>query len=95
MAAEIEWAANRDRGRLDKKMKRSFVAMMLALTLLMLSGCAYLPLAGLTDMLPDSRPREATLDGDSVIISREEYERYQQFDTLLELMDLENCSFYE
>ena len=76
-------------------MKKLLLAVTWALMLCMLSGCAYLPLAGLTDMLPTTKPSEAQIDGDSVIISREEYDRYQQFDTLIELMDLANASFFE
>ena len=76
-------------------MKKLLLAVTWALVLCVLSGCAYLPLAGLTDMLPATKPSEAQIDGDSVIISREEYDRYQQFDTLIELMDLANASFFE
>ena len=76
-------------------MKKIFLAITLTLVLCMLAGCAYLPFSGLTDMLPAEQPSEARVDWDSVIITREEYERYQQFDTLLELMDLANASFFE
>ena len=76
-------------------MKKLLLAVAWVLVLCVLSGCAYLPLTGLTDMLPATKPSEAQIDGDSVIISREEYDRYQQFDTLIELMDLANASFFE
>ena len=76
-------------------MKKIAIALTMALILCLLSGCAYLPLAGLTDMLPSSQPSQAVVDGDSVIMSREEYERYRQFDTLLELMELVDASFFE
>lgn len=80
------------------KKKIGWVALVLALTLAALSGCAYLPLAGLTDMLPAGDVPQMTLppaDGDSVVISREEYERYRQFDTLLELMDIVDVNFFQ
>ena len=76
-------------------MKKIFLAITLTLVLCLLAGCAYLPFSGLTNMLPAEQPSEARVDWDSVIITREEYERYQQFDTLLELMDLANTSFFE
>lgn len=76
-------------------MRKIFLAIALMLVLCMLTSCAYLPFSGLTDMLPAERPSEAKLDGDSIIITREEYERYRQFDTLIELMDLVDASFFE
>ena len=79
-----------------KKVILLAVSLMLALCLL--GGCAYLPLAGLTSMLPNTSgvsPSTAAVDGDSVLISREEYERYRQFDTLLELMALVDANFFE
>ena len=76
-------------------MRKVFLAISLMLTLCLLSSCAYLPLAGLTDMRPGAQPSEAVVDGDSVMISREEYERYQQFDTLLDLMDMVGANFFE
>ena len=76
-------------------MRKIFLAIALTLVLCMLTSCAYLPFSGLTDMLQVERPSEAKLDGDSIIITREEYERYRQFDTLIELMDLVDASFFE
>ncbi len=63
-----------------------------------LSGCDYLPLL-LSSVMQDS-PYDATQaavseEGDTVTISREEYERYKQFDTLLELMDLVEIGYFE
>lgn len=69
----------------------------LGLTVCLLGGCAYLPFARMTDMYgaaSDSVPK-AVDNGDSVTISKEDYERYQQFDTLLELIDLVDYGFYE
>ena len=77
--------------------KRIILAVSLMLMLGLLAGCAYLPLAGLSNMLPGNgnQPSVAQVDGDSVLISREEYERYQQFNTLIELMDMADSAFYQ
>ena len=77
-----------------KKMLSMLLCLLLAMCLL--GGCAYLPFEGLSDMnaVADGSDVEV-LDGDTVIISREDYERYKQFDTLLELMDIVDVNFYE
>ena len=77
-----------------KKMLSMLLCLLLAVCLL--GGCAYLPFEGLSDMnaVADGSDVEV-LDGDTVIISREDYERYKQFDTLLELMDIVDVNFYE
>ena len=77
--------------------KKIILVLSLVLVVCLLGSCAYLPFAGLTDMLPGSQQPSATttVDGNSVVISREQYEKYQQFDTLLELMSLVDSSFYE
>lgn len=77
--------------------KRVSVVLTLAVVLCLATGCTYLPFAGLNSMLPEtSQPSAAvTVDEDSVVLSKEEYERYQQFDTLLELMDLVDAGFFE
>ena len=77
-----------------KKMLSMLLCLLLAMCLL--GGCAYLPFEGLSDMnaVADGSDGEV-LDGDTVTISREDYERYKQFDTLLELMDIVDVNFYE
>ena len=77
-----------------KKMLSMLLCLLLAMCLL--GGCAYLPFEGLSDMnaVADGSDVEV-LDGDTVTISREDYERYKQFDTLLELMDIVDVNFYE
>ena len=66
-----------------------------------LSGCGYLPTALLSDMLgsgltnASSTTAVTSADGETVTISKAEYERYKQFDTLLELMDLVEYGYYE
>ena len=59
--------------------KRLVVILCLVLTACLLTGCGYMP-ALMGDMLGSSQngAANATVDGDSVIISKEEYERYKQ-----------------
>ncbi len=76
------------------------IALLLALVMMActLSGCGYLPVALLSDMLSaDTNTTTAvtSADGATVTISKEEYERYKQFDTLLELMDLVDYGYFE
>lgn len=66
----------------------------LVLTACLLGGCAYWPMASLTNMLGQDKP-VVSEDGETVTISREDYERYQQFDTLLDLMDMSETYFYQ
>jgi len=76
--------------------KRLLVLICLLLTACVVSGCAYLPMSMLSDMLSVSTQTATTaVSGDTVTISREEYERYQQFDTLLELMDMVEYAYFE
>ncbi len=80
-----------------KKKLALFLA--LVLTTCALTGCTYLPTALLNDMLGSGQTSGGTnatqTDGDTVTISREDYERYQQFDTLLELMDMVEYGYFE
>ena len=71
---------------------------------LILSGCAVLPALGLRSMfrdsMADSAQREAQLQqtdvsGDTVTISREEYEQYQKYDTLLQILAIVEENYYE
>ena len=79
--------------------KRMTFLLALALMACMLSGCGYLPGLMLSDMYSSDMAAEeestAVVSGDTVTISREEYERYRQFDTLLELMDLVEYAYFE
>lgn len=75
--------------------KRTLLAVSMMLALCLLGSCAYLPLAGLTDMMPGQQSPTVAVGENSVVISREEYEQYKQFDTLLELMELVDGNFYE
>lgn len=80
-----------------KKKLALFLA--LVLTTCALTGCTYLPTALLNDMLGSGQTsggiNAAQTDGDTVTISREDYERYRQFDTLLELMDMVEYGYFE
>ncbi len=75
------------------------IALLLVLTLMAftLGGCGYLPVALLSDMLYESTTTSVvpSADGETVTISKEEYERYKQFDTLLELMELVDYGYFE
>ena len=78
------------------------VALLLALMLMActLSGCGYFPTSILHSMLDNALLTDDTSavvsdSGETVTISKEEYERYKQFDTLLELMDLVDYGYYK
>ncbi|MBQ8201673.1 MAG: S41 family peptidase [Clostridia bacterium] len=72
----------------------------LLLTACLLTSCAYLPATLLSDMLTVTQSSTDSVvntseNGDTVTISREDYERYQQFDTLIELMDMVEYAYFE
>lgn len=76
--------------------KKLTLVLALALAACLLSGCAYLPILGMSGMLGETSSSVQVVDnGDTVTISKEDYERYQQFDKLLEIMDLADEEFYE
>lgn len=78
--------------------KKLLMLVSLLLTACMATGCAYLPTMLSGDMLTGgsaTTTSTAADSGDTVTISREEYERYQQFDVLLELMDMADLYYYE
>ena len=75
--------------------KRFFLMLTLALTVCLLCGCAYLPLSGMENMLPGKNEAQVTDNGDTVTISKEQYEKYQQFDKLLEIMDIVGENYYQ
>lgn len=77
--------------------KTGWKLLALGLAVCLLGGCAYLPFARLTDMYgarPNTAP-QVTENEDTVTMSKADYERYKQFDTLLELIDLVDYSYYE
>lgn len=89
--------------------KRLMLVLSLVVTVCLLSGCAYLPLAGLTSRIPMgdlpsgtqmpiaglTNSTAAADHGETVTISKAEYERYRQFDQLLTMIDIVNANFYE
>ena len=78
--------------------KRILMLISLMLAACMLTGCGYMPML-MSDMLTTNETSaNPVVKGDSVTITREQYERYQkleQFDVLLELMDMVEWGFYE
>lgn len=84
------------------KMKKLAVLLALVLCTALISGCAYLPTLGISAMytgtVSSTQPTDAPVvtgpapavtaapADDTVVISREQYEKYQQFDELLEIM---------
>ena len=75
--------------------KRFSLMLTLALALCLLCGCAYLPLSGMENMLAEKNNALVADNGDTVTISREQYEKYQQFDKLLEIMDIVGENYYQ
>lgn len=72
--------------------KKLALVLSLVLCCAMLSGCTTLT------ALMGKQMANATTDdtsGDTVTISREEYEKYKQFDKLLELMDIVDEGYFE
>ncbi|MBQ7306526.1 MAG: S41 family peptidase [Clostridia bacterium] len=75
--------------------KRILLALSLVLALCLCSSCAYLPFVGLTDMLGMVAPAEVADHGDTVTIPKELYEKYQQFDKLIEIQEIAEMYFFE
>lgn len=75
--------------------KKLTLLIALAAAVCLMGSCAYLPLQGLSGMLGDSSSAPVTDQGDTVTLSKEDYARYQQFDKLLEMMELVDENFYE
>ncbi len=84
--------------------KKLLMLVSLLLTVCMVTGCAYMPAMLSGDMLTvstgtstgaASSGASAAGNGNTVTISREDYERYQQFDVLIELMEMADSYYYE
>ena len=77
--------------------KKLMLVVSLILVACMATGCAYLPGLITGDMLTTTTTTRTTsaATGDTVTIPRAEYERYQQFDVLLELLDIADAYYYE
>lgn len=72
----------------------------LVLCMALLSGCTVIPALGLKSMfqernLENVESKLGEVSGDTVTISKEEYERYQKYDTLLEIMAIVEENYYE
>ena len=84
-----------------KYMKKKLgMCLCLGLALIMLGGCAMLPLSMLSSISQGSEKVPAANAGtqtgaDTVTISREQYEKYQQFDELIDMMDAADLYFYQ
>lgn len=76
-------------------MKKAKLILTLALVACLAAGCAYLPLLGMTPGAAATPETSVSVDGDTVTISKAEYERYQQLDVLLELMDIVDTYYYQ
>lgn len=60
-----------------------------------LGGCAYLPFKGLTSMTGITGGETVVESGDTVTISKELYNKYKQFDKLLEMQEIAEYYFFE
>lgn len=74
--------------------KKILLILSLLLTACMLFGCAYLPFSGLTGMLGGGG-YAVTDNGATVTIPKDLYEKYQQFDKLIEIQEIAEYYFYE
>ncbi|MBR5345483.1 MAG: S41 family peptidase [Clostridia bacterium] len=82
--------------------KKLLFALALVLCVCLLSGCSLMTMASLSNMLPEDDTPRATAapaapaaSGDTVTISRADYERYRQFDELLDIMDIVEENYYQ
>jgi hypothetical protein len=85
--------------------KRLLMLAMLALCMCLLTGCVGTELFGLRSPWLESLFGEDTEDetgnqaaesqGETVTISREEYEQYQQFSEMIDLIDFAENAFYK
>ena len=82
--------------------KRLLMILALLAVASLVSGCVYLPLAGLSPMYSSVRNADGensrqnqNAGSDTVTISAEQYARYQKFDKLLEMMDLVEENYYQ
>ena len=75
--------------------KKWMLAVCAVLTACLLSGCVFLPGSMLGGMLGQQSTGVVSDDGETVTISREQYERYRQFDDLLTLMDSASEYYYQ
>ena len=84
--------------------KKTLLIVSLLACVCLLSGCGLLPYAAMSGMQPNestaaaaqnAASQEPKASGDQVLISREDYERYQQLDSLLDIMDIVDEYYYK
>ena len=81
--------------------KKLALILCLVLAACLVAGCTYLPTVGLSSLYQAAQSATSTdtatasSDSDTVTISREQYERYQQFDQLLTIMDIVAQDYYQ
>ncbi|MCR4877582.1 MAG: S41 family peptidase [Clostridiales bacterium] len=84
--------------------KKWLLVLCLVLTACLLGGCTMLPLSGMDAMFRSAGSSATAVKtdaantedkGDTVTISREQYEKYKQFDELIELMNAADIYFYQ
>lgn len=81
--------------------KGILITLCLVLCAALLSSCALLPMARLSSMTSRTDTGEkgaaatSAPGGDTVTISREQYEKYKQFDTVIEAMDIAAECYYK
>lgn len=76
--------------------KRVILVLSLLLSLCLLSGCSLQAVSQMFQSVNAASGSETvSSDGDTVTISREQYEKYQQFDRLLELIEIVEEGFFE
>lgn len=73
--------------------KKWMIPVCLGAALCLMAGCAIFPAAGIVAGIPGNRAQAES--GDTVTISREEYEYYQQLRELLTLMDAVDSYYYK
>lgn len=87
--------------------KRILFCISLLAAAMILTSCAFIPASRLDKLFPENAastivsggseitPVQATTAGDTVTISREEYEKYLKFSEMFEIFDAANMSFYK
>lgn len=75
--------------------KRVKMLLALLLTLCVAGGCAYLPMLSRMPANTSAEGAPISQTESTVTISREQYERYRQMDTLLSVMDVVNTYYYK
>ncbi len=75
--------------------KKLLLLLTLLLTASLLTGCSYLPYLYMYGNTGVSPVLSTDDENGTVTITKEQYERYQQFDTLLNLMDMVEMGYFE